>query len=73
MQVCGLGHKVRVEGSAALHGGRDLRDTAREATSRQVSVAGEHVPGSGGGGRKLHPHDEEGDAFTYRIGPLRPG
>ena len=73
MQIRGLGHKIRAEGSAALHGGRDQRDTAREATSVQVSAAREHVPGSGARGRKLHPHYEEGDAVTHRIGTLRPG
>ena len=72
-QICGLGNKIRVEGSAPFHGGRDQRDTAREATSVQVSAAGEHVPGGGARGRKLHPDNEEGDAVAHRIGTLRAG
>ena len=73
MQIRGLGHTIRAEGSAALHGGRDQRDTARQATPVQVSAAGEHVPGGGARGRKLHPDNEEGDAVAHRIATLRAG
>ena len=73
VQICGLGHKIRAEGPAALHGRRDFRDPAGETTSVEVPLAGEPVPGSGARGGDLHPDDEESDAVAHRICPLCAG
>ena len=64
-QIRGLGNKVRAAGSAALRGGREQRDPVGEATSIEVSPAGEQVRGGRVRGRNLHSGDKEGHANPH--------